>query len=72
MAGEEPTLDSVLAQVLANSGAVSPQDAVLVVLHSTLLSARFVCVATGDEVGLGPEACCLCRLVCYRSLGVWK
>lgn len=45
-----PTLDSVLDQALANSSAVSSQDAVLVALHSILLSAGFVCVATGDEV----------------------
>lgn len=44
------SLDSVLEQALANSGATSPQDAVVVALHSSLLSAGFECVATGDEV----------------------
>lgn len=44
---------TLLAQAaLRDSGAVSPQDAVLVALHSNLLSAGFLCVATGDEVGL--------------------
>lgn len=53
MAAEEeasPTLDSLLAHALEASGGASPQDAVLVALHSSLLSAGFVCVASGDEV----------------------
>lgn len=56
---------TLLAQAaLRDSGAVSPQDAVLVALHSNLLSAGFLCVATGDEVGL--LACMV-----HRQLGVW-
>ena len=44
------SLDSVLERALAESGAVSPQDAILVALHATLLSTGFVCVAIGDQV----------------------
>lgn len=45
-----PTLDTVLAQALEESSAASQQDALLVALHSSLLSAGFVCVTSGDEV----------------------
>ena len=48
--GASLTLDSLLTSSLQESGAASPQDAVLVALHANLLSAGFVCVATGDEV----------------------
>lgn len=48
--GESVSLDSVLESALADSGATSPQDAVFVALHSSLLAAEFVCVGIGDEV----------------------
>ncbi len=46
----QTSLDSVLERALADSNASSSQDAVIVALHSNLLSAGFVCVAVGDEV----------------------
>lgn len=46
------SLDTVLKEALAGSGARSDQDAIVVVLHSCLLSEGFVCVAVGDEVGI--------------------
>lgn len=44
------SLDSLLERALADSGASSPEDAIIVALHASLLSAGFVCVALGDEV----------------------
>ena len=46
----QDSLDSLLEEALAGSGATSPQDAVVVALHSTLLAAGFECIAVGDEV----------------------
>lgn len=51
---EDVSLDSVLERALAGSGAVSPQDAILVALHANLLCTGFVCVAIGDQVCGGP------------------
>ena len=42
--------DSVLDKALAESGAQSGQDALVVALHASLLSEGFVCTALGDEV----------------------
>ena len=51
MAGSERvSLDSLLERALAESDVASPRDAVLIALHSSLLSVGFVCVATGDKV----------------------
>jgi hypothetical protein len=47
---DAPTLDSLLAKALLESGATSPRDVLMVALHSSLLSAGFVCVASGDQV----------------------
>lgn len=44
------SLDSIFEQAVASSSATSSQDAVLVALHASLLSAGFVCVSIGDEV----------------------
>ena len=44
------SLDSVLDKALAVSGVHSGRDAIVVALHSVLLSEGFVCVAVGDEV----------------------
>lgn len=47
---QQSSLDDLLERALAHSEATSPQDAVVVALHSTLLSSGFKCVAVGDEV----------------------
>lgn len=52
------SLDSLLEEALAGSDATSPQDAVVVALHSTLLAAGFECIAVGDEVKI---KCVLCE-----------
>lgn len=67
MAEDDVSLDSVLERALAGSGAVSPQDAILVALHANLLSTGFVCVAIGDQV------CGLDNVGCEYTLvlGVW-
>lgn len=44
------SLDSLLEGALAGSGATSPQDAVVLALHSSLLAAGYECTAVGDEV----------------------
>lgn len=49
------SLDSLLERALADSGASSPEDAIIVALHASLLSAGFVCVALGDEVMYGSK-----------------
>ncbi len=46
---EDTSLDALLEKALAKSGATSPQDALIVALHSSLLSSGFVCVSVGDE-----------------------
>lgn len=62
MASEEDlstSLDSVLARTLTDSNASAastPQDAVMLALHASLLSAGYVCVAIGDEVSFNLKA----------------
>ena len=51
---ESLTLDSLLERALADSGGTSPQESIVIALHSSLLSAGFVCVAVGDEVMENP------------------
>ncbi len=46
------SLDTVLKEALASSGAGSGQDAIVIALHSCLLAEGFACVAVGDEVGI--------------------
>ena len=50
MEEEEVSLEALLEKALAHSGATSPQDALVVALHSSLISSGFFCVAVGDEV----------------------
>ena len=50
MAELDVSLDDVLVKALSNSGGSSPQDSIVIALHSSLLSTGFVCVALGDEV----------------------
>ena len=46
------SLDSILENVLAGSGAKSASEALILALHSDLLAEGFVCVALGDDVWL--------------------
>lgn len=46
----EASLDALLEIALAHSGAKSPHDALVVVLHSSLLSSGFFCASLGDGV----------------------
>ena len=48
----DESLDSVLEKCLTVCEARSPHDAVAVALHACLLADGFVCIATGDEVGV--------------------
>eukprot|EP00731_Ephydatia_muelleri_P011088 Em0005g1674a len=43
------SLDSILENVLAGSGAKSASEALILALHSDLLAEGFVCVALGDD-----------------------
>ena len=48
----DESLDSILEKCLAVCEPHSPHDAVAVALHACLLADGFVCIATGDEVGV--------------------
>ena len=44
------SLDSILENALAGSGAKSASEALILALHADLLAEGFVCVALGDDV----------------------
>ena len=48
----ESSLDSLLEAALAGSAGGSAGDAVVLALHSCLLSAGYLCISTADEVGV--------------------